>query len=137
MDPHAIRLLIRAKLGDGRLPPDSAPKALGRPGSGEKCDACEEILRTAALMIEVYPLTKEPEAQRAVYHNRRRVRGAHGRRLMRRRGMYDERAFAHLYETGGMRRTHLRGHPNILKRLLIHARQGLLSDCSLVPRGMG
>src|SRR5262249_44261376 len=26
-----------------------------------------------------------------------------------------------LYESGGMRRTHLRGHTNILKRLLIHA----------------
>jgi hypothetical protein len=31
-----------------------------------------------------------------------------------------ERPFAHLYETGGMRRVHLRGHNNILKRLLIH-----------------
>jgi hypothetical protein len=26
-----------------------------------------------------------------------------------------------MYETGGMRRTHLRGHGNIIKRLLIHA----------------
>ena len=32
-----------------------------------------------------------------------------------------ERSFAHLYDTGGMRRTHLRGHTNILKRVLIHA----------------
>ena len=31
-----------------------------------------------------------------------------------------ERPHAHLYETGGMRRVHLRGHPNILKRLLVH-----------------
>jgi hypothetical protein len=31
-----------------------------------------------------------------------------------------ERSFAHAYETGGMRRTHLRGRENILKRLLIH-----------------
>jgi hypothetical protein len=31
-----------------------------------------------------------------------------------------ERNFAHCYDTGGMRRTHLRGHRNILKRLLIH-----------------
>jgi hypothetical protein len=31
-----------------------------------------------------------------------------------------ERPNAHLYETGGMRRTHLRGHANILKRLFIH-----------------
>jgi transposase len=39
---------------------------------------------------------------------------------LRQRGERVERSFAHLYETGGLRRTHLRGHPNILKRLLIH-----------------
>jgi transposase len=65
--------------------------------------------------------SKEPEAQALVYGNRRRIRGRRGRRLMRRRGEYVERAFAHLYDTGGMRRTHLRGHANILKRVLIHA----------------
>jgi transposase len=65
--------------------------------------------------------SKEPEAQAPVYGNRRRIRGRRGRRLMRRRGEYVERAFAHLYDTGGMRRTHLRGHTNILKRILIHA----------------
>jgi hypothetical protein len=31
-----------------------------------------------------------------------------------------ERPFAHLFETGGMRRVHLRGRGNISKRLLIH-----------------
>lgn len=61
-----------------------------------------------------------PEAQAPVYRNRRRLRGARGRRLRRRRAELAERSFAHLYETGGMRRTHLRGHDNILKRLLIH-----------------
>jgi transposase len=40
---------------------------------------------------------------------------------MRRRGEWLERTFAHVYDTGGMRRTHLRGHTHILKRLLIHA----------------
>jgi transposase len=40
---------------------------------------------------------------------------------MRRRGEYLERSFAHVYDTGAMRRTHLRGHRNILKRLLVHA----------------
>ena len=65
--------------------------------------------------------TKTPEVQGPVYGNRRRVRGARGQRLMRRRGEYVERSFAHVYDTGGLRRTHLRGHHNILKRLLIHA----------------
>jgi transposase len=65
--------------------------------------------------------SKEPAAQTPVYANRRRIRGSRGRRLMRQRGERIERSFAHLYDTGGMRRTHLRGHTNILKRLLIHA----------------
>jgi transposase len=65
--------------------------------------------------------SEEPAARTLVYANRRRIRGARGRRLMRQRGERIERSFAHLYDTGGMRRTHLRGHTNILKRLLIHA----------------
>jgi transposase len=65
--------------------------------------------------------TKTPEAQGPVYGNRRRVRGARGKQLLRRRGEYVERSFAHVYDTGALRRTHLRGHQNILKRLLVHA----------------
>lgn len=61
-----------------------------------------------------------PEVQKAVYRNRRRIGGERGKRLLRRRGELLERPFAHLYETGGMRRVYLRGHPNILKRILIH-----------------
>ena len=63
---------------------------------------------------------KNPEARDAVYRNRRRIRGARGQRLLRLRGERLERPFAHLYETGGMRRVHLRGHTNIRKRVLIH-----------------
>jgi transposase len=61
-----------------------------------------------------------PEAQRPTYANRRRIRGRRGKRLLGRRGELAERSFAHVYGTGGMRRTHLRGHANILKRVLIH-----------------
>ncbi len=60
------------------------------------------------------------DAQLAVYANRRRIRGERGQRLQAMRGERIERSFAHLYDTGGMRRTHLRGHENILKRALIH-----------------
>ena len=60
------------------------------------------------------------EAQAAVYGNRRRIRGKRGKELLRRRGELLERPFAHLYETGRMRRTYLRGRKNILKRILIH-----------------
>jgi DDE family transposase len=65
--------------------------------------------------------TKNPTARDAVYRNGRRIRGPRGLRLLRLRGERLERPFAHLYETGGMRRVHLRGHTNIRKRLLIHA----------------
>src|SRR3954454_23111528 len=60
------------------------------------------------------------EEQQAVYANRRRVQGHHGKQLLKKRGELIERSFAHCYETGGMRRTHLRGRENILKRQLIH-----------------
>jgi transposase len=60
------------------------------------------------------------EEQAAVYGNRRRIRGERGKQLLRRRGELLERSFAHVYDTGGMRRTHLRGQRNIIKRLLLH-----------------
>ena len=56
----------------------------------------------------------------AVYGNRRRLKGHRGKRLMKLRAERVERSFAHCYETGGMRRLHLKGRENILKRLLIH-----------------
>jgi len=63
----------------------------------------------------------QQEAKAAVYANRRRVKGERGKRLLRSRGEKLERTFAHCYETGDMRRVHLRGRDNISKRTIIHA----------------
>lgn len=63
----------------------------------------------------------QPREQQAVYANRRRVRGVRGKRLLRQRGEKLERWNEHLYGRGGMRRVHLRGRSNILKRLVVHA----------------
>jgi len=60
------------------------------------------------------------DEQKAVYANRRRVKGTYGKRLLKKRGELIERSFAHCYETGAMRRVHLRGRENIRKRQLIH-----------------
>src|SRR5712692_2806217 len=60
-------------------------------------------------------------AQAAVYTNRRRLDTKAAKALLRRRGELIERSFAHMYDTGGMRRVHLRGKNNIAKRALIHA----------------
>jgi transposase len=82
------------------------------------------------------------DARHAVYANRRRIRGARGKGLMRQRGELLERPFAHLYETGAMRGVHLRGHPNILKRVLLDAgafKLGLLMRTLFgvgTPRGL-
>jgi transposase len=58
--------------------------------------------------------------QKRVYENRRRVRRDRGKRLQKLRGELTERSFAHAYETGAMRRVHLRGRENILKRIVVH-----------------
>ena len=69
--------------------------------------------------------------QKRTYENRRRVRGGRGKRLQKLRSELTERSFAHLYETGAMRRVHLRGRENILKRLLVH---GAAFNLSLILR---
>ena len=59
--------------------------------------------------------------QKRTYGNRRRVRAERGKQLQKSRGELTERSFAHVYDTGGMRRLHLRGRENILKRVVVHA----------------
>ena len=59
--------------------------------------------------------------QPAVYGNRRRVRGAKSKRLQRRRSELVERTFAHICDTGGARRSWLRGLANVSKRYLMAA----------------
>src|SRR6266849_1481739 len=51
--------------------------------------------------------------QKRVYANRRRIRGARSKRLQKVRSELTERSFAHMYETGALRRVHLRGRDNI------------------------
>ena len=62
---------------------------------------------------------RTPAHQRAVHGNRRRVKRAKGKQLQRRRSELCERSFAHVCETGGMRRTWLRGFIDVTKRYLI------------------
>lgn len=66
-------------------------------------------------------LHRQPEHRQAVYANRRRVRGTRGRALQRLRSEMTERSFAHTCETGGARRSWLRGRMDILKRYVVHA----------------
>jgi transposase len=77
------------------------------------------------------------EQQVAVMGNRRRVRGAHGKRLQRLRSEMTERTFAHVCETGGARRCWLQGLIKVTKRYLL---QVAARNLSLIMRklfGMG
>ena len=58
---------------------------------------------------------KPVEQEKAFRANRRRVRGQKGRQLNRWRSERCERTFAHVCETGGGRRTWLRGQTNVSK----------------------
>jgi transposase len=65
--------------------------------------------------------TDKPDEQKhAVYGNRRRVKGKRGKKLGRLRSEYVERSFAHTCETGGARRSRLRGLVNVAKRYLMY-----------------
>jgi transposase len=64
--------------------------------------------------------TNKPAAWEGAYRgNRRRVRGARSKRLQKKRSEYVERTFAHVCETGGARRSWLRGVPDVSKRYLM------------------
>ena len=93
----------------------SQQSGAGRSGGARPADLHRRNPIAAAPLEEGRP----PPATRST-RNRRRIRGARGLALQRRRSERLERPNAHLYETGGMRRTHLRGHANILKRLFVH-----------------
>jgi len=90
-------------------------------------EALEDLTEVGVRTVIAEPERKRQKwsgqsaAQAAVYANRRRLDTQTGQALMRRRGELIERSFAHLYDTGGMRRVHLRGKNNIAKRALIHA----------------
>ena len=64
---------------------------------------------------------KPAEFQRAVYNNRRRMRRKKGKQLQRQRSEKCERTFAHICDSGGARRSWLRGLANVTKRYLIAA----------------
>src|SRR5882672_1766882 len=124
------RSLPRRSKSKTRKPQYKAPELLAEIIADKGYHSNQTMIDLAAVGLRSYVAepdrgrrdwSKEPQAQTPVYANRRRIRGARGRRLMRLRGARIERSFAHLYDTGRMRRTHLRGHTNILKRLLVHA----------------
>ena len=61
------------------------------------------------------------------------MEGKRGKHLLRRRGEFLERPFAHQYETCALRRVHVRGRNNVAKRVLI---QPAAFNLALIPRSI-
>lgn len=94
--------------------------------------AAEQLELAESLSLRTYvPEPKRPHKRRwvdkptelkeAVYANRRRTKTAKNARLQRLRSERVERSFAHVCDTGGARRTRLRGIENVRKRMLVTA----------------
>ena len=77
--------------------------------------------RAASQGIDRVGPTSRPEYQHAVYANRRRIKRAKSKRWQRLRSELCERTFAHVCDSGGMRRSWLRGVAKVTKRYLIAA----------------
>jgi len=80
---------------------------------------------------------KPRDFQRCVYNNRRRTRQAKSKQLQRRRSELCERSFAHLCDSGGMRRSWLHGLAEVTKRYLIAAAAHNLGQILFKLMGIG
>jgi transposase len=112
--------------GEYKVPVDGVQEVVADKGYHSN-----EAVRTLA-ELELRTYIAEPERgkrnwegrtadQKAVYANRRRIRGERGKGLQRQRGERIERNFAHQFDTGGMDRLWVRGINNVHKKLLLQA----------------
>jgi hypothetical protein len=80
---------------------------------------------------------KAPADQRAVHNARRRIQSERGKQLSRLRSELTERSFAHVCDTGGARRTWLRGLASVAKRHLMMVAARNLSTIMPAIIGIG
>ena len=85
-----------------------------------ECEQCHTRTYIPEPRGKEYNWEDKPEAWRqATTRNRRRVRGVRSKRLQKKRSELVERSFAHVCETGGGRRTWLRGIETVRKRYAV------------------
>jgi transposase len=84
------------------------------------CERCNTRTYIPEPKGKKYDWAEKPASWRAATAaNRRRIRGARSKRLQKKRSEFVERSFAHVCETGGGRRTWLRGLVNVTKRYVV------------------
>jgi transposase len=132
----AIGTLIEA------TPPEAHAKLGQELGSDEGYFALAEMARLQSCGIRT--VVSDPQAGRrrqemsvrdkqVLQRASRATRSASGKALLRRRGEYVERAFAHVLDQGGLRRATLKGYENLSKRYLMGA---LSFNLSLLLRSL-
>jgi transposase len=101
------------------------------------CESCNTRTYLPEPKGREYKSDDQPQRQRAVKANRRRIKGARSKRLQKRRSEVVERSFAHVCETGGARRTWLRGLENVAKRYALQVAAHNLALLMRTVVGMG
>ena len=85
-----------------------------------ECERCNTRTYIPEPKGREYNWEDKPQAWRkATAANRRRVQGARSKRLQKKRSELVERSFAHVCETGGGRRTWVRGLTDVTKRYVV------------------
>jgi transposase len=85
-----------------------------------ECEECNTRTYIPEPKRKPYNWKDKPESWRkATAANRRRVKGARSKRLQKKRSELVERSFAHVCETGGGRRSWLRGLLKVTKRYVV------------------
>ena len=134
---------IREEASAGKEPVPAATETL----TGDKGYYCveelEAIQQGGIATIISDPLSHrrvdklDCSGQAAVSNALLSVKSMEGRELLRRRGMHIERGFAHILDSGGMRRATLRGQVNLDKRYKIAAATYNLSQLMRNLFGIG
>lgn len=119
----AAQLHLKEAGSDAAIEEAAADKGYHAAGTIELCDflAVRTYIPEPRRQHRLRWVDKSAANRRAVSGNRRRVRRAKGKALQRRRSEVCERTFAHICDTGGARRTWLRGLVDVSKRYVIAA----------------
>jgi len=68
METPGLRLLIRQKLSDGRLPRSGVAKVWGGRGDDQQCDACDEVIAKSDFAMEGPVLSSGRRARDVHFH---------------------------------------------------------------------
>lgn len=138
-----IEAIREEAIGTGQKPVPAAAATLTA-DKGYYCVAELEAIQASGIKtvisdpLRTRRLDKLAAGQRAVVRRARRsVKSSYGKALLRRRGMHIERSFAHILDSGGMRRATLRGQDNLQKRYKIAAASYNLSQLMRHLFGIG